>query len=158
MSKLREQVAEFHRAMGQPIVATPRAPNAERVRLRLSLIAEEFFELLEACVSHRHGDKIQAVYDALIDVIDTAGTLGGRPIDLVSAADALADLDYVIEGTRLEFGIDGGPIADEVHRSNMGKITANGQVVMRGDGKIMKPETWSPPDIEGELRKQGWEG
>ena len=64
------------------------------------------------------------------------------------------DLDYVVEGTRLEFEIDGGPIAVEVHRSNMAKV--GGPV--REDGKRLKPPGWTPPDIAGELRKQGWKG
>jgi len=29
---------------------------------------------------------------------------------------------------------------------------------VRDDGKVIKPPSWSPPDIEGELRKQGWNG
>jgi hypothetical protein len=32
-----------------------------------------------------------------------------------------------------------------------------GEIVKRADGKILKPEGWKPPDIEGELRAQGWE-
>ena len=66
--------------------------------------------------------------------------------------DATHDLDYVVEGTRLECGVDGAPIAAEVHRANMAK--AHGP--MREDGKRLKPEGWTPPDIEGELVKQGW--
>jgi predicted HAD superfamily Cof-like phosphohydrolase len=74
-------------------------------------------------------------------------------VDLPELADALADLDYVVEGARLEFGINGAPIATEVHRANMAKL--DGPV--REDGKKQKPEGWKPPDIESELRKQGWE-
>lgn len=77
-------------------------------------------------------------------------------VDLVEFADALADLDYVIEGTRLEFGINGAPIAAEVHRSNLSKLGPNGPM-LREDGKILKPPGWTPPDIAGELRKQGWQ-
>ena len=74
--------------------------------------------------------------------------------NLVELVDALADLDYVVEGTRIEFGINGKPIADAVHAANMAKVGGG----IRGDGKINKPEGWQPPDIAGELRKQGWEG
>jgi predicted HAD superfamily Cof-like phosphohydrolase len=63
----------------------------------------------------------------------------------------MADLDYVVEGTRLEFGIDGEPIAAEVHRANMAKT--EGPVAP--DGKRLKPPGWTPPDIAGVLRKQG---
>ena len=56
---------------------------------------------------------------------------------------ALAGLDYVVEGARLEFGINGLPIADEVHRANMAK--AGGP--KRADGKHMKPEGWTPHEV-----------
>jgi predicted HAD superfamily Cof-like phosphohydrolase len=35
----------------------------------------------------------------------------------------------------------------EVHRSNMAKL--EGGVRKREDGKILKPEGWTPPDVEG---------
>ena len=76
------------------------------------------------------------------------------PAGIPAFADALADLDYVIEGTRLEFGIDGWPIAQAVHKSNMAKVGSK----VREDGKILKGPDWTPPDIAGELRKQGWSG
>ena len=41
----------------------------------------------------------------------------------------------------------------EVHRANMAKA---GGPRRHEDGKLLKPVGWSPPDIEGELKKQGW--
>jgi predicted HAD superfamily Cof-like phosphohydrolase len=145
---LARQVAEFHVAMGQPIEPTPTVPSDERVRLRARLIAEEFFETLES------------LFDSLPNALDEAKYYTGRVIggsevrvNFPEFIDGLADLDYVIEGTRLEFGVDGGPIAAEVHHANMRKVGGK----QREDGKFLKPEGWEPPDIAGELRKQGWE-
>lgn len=143
------QVRDFHRAMGQPILTTPQVPPEDRVRLRLRLIAEEFFELLEAAGVDRILDGRTALASVQASVDCFAGT-----VDLPEFADALADLDYVIEGTRLEFGIDGQPIADAVHASNMAKVGG----AIDEHGKCQKPPGWQPPDIAGELRKQGWEG
>jgi predicted HAD superfamily Cof-like phosphohydrolase len=140
MSKLREQVLEFHRAMGVPVRERPTRIPEDRVRLRLALIAEEFAEFC-------------AAIGRPIELPDFEATWNGG-FDMAQVADALADLDYVIEGARLEFGIDGGPVADEVHRSNMAKV--NGPI--RSDGKRLKPEGWTPPDIAGVLKAQGWEG
>ena len=75
-------------------------------------------------------------------------------VKMADLADGLADIDYVVEGTRLEFGIDGDAIAEEVHRANMAK--AGGPIAP--NGKRLKPPGWTPPDIEGELRKQRWSG
>lgn len=147
MSALRSQVAEFHKAFGVPDATTPAVPSDERVRLRLRLVAEEFFELLAASSALTRYD-LESIEEGVREFIDDTGTV----VDLPAFADALADLDYVIEGTRLEFGIDGAPIAAEVHRANMAKLGGGA----RADGKITKPAGWTPPDIAGELRKQGW--
>lgn len=49
---------------------------------------------------------------------------------------------------RLELGIE----ASEVHRANMTKATGP----IAPNGKRMKPPGFRPPDIVGELKKQGW--
>jgi len=36
---------------------------------------------------------------------------------------------------------------DEVHRANMSKLGADGQPVLRDDGKVLKSERYSPPDV-----------
>lgn len=145
VSRLSRQVAAFHKAFGQPILDKPQVPDDARVRLRLKLIADEFFELLDAC-NLPYTDSMRETFDANISF--------PTKVDLPQMADALADLDYVVEGTRLEFGINGAPIADEVHRANMTKVGGH----KREDGKWMKPPGFTPPDIAGELRKQGWQG
>lgn len=143
MSKLREQVLEFHRAYGVPSAEAPTHLSEDRIRLRLALIAEEFAEFC-------------AAIGRPIDLPDFEASWNGS-FDMEAVVDALADLDYVIEGTRIEFGINGDPIADEVHRSNMSKLGDDGQPIRRADGKVLKGPNFSPPDIAGELRKQGWE-
>ena len=75
-------------------------------------------------------------------------------VDLPALVDGLADLDYVVEGTRIEFGVNGTPVADEVHAANMRK--ADGPVDEHG--KKRKPPGWVGPDIERVLREQGWRG
>jgi predicted HAD superfamily Cof-like phosphohydrolase len=144
---LRHQVAEFHKAMDLPGWGDvkPKAPADDRVRLRARLIAEEFFETLRAMFED--GD-LYATEDLIKGSISTAPVRINMPL----LVDGLADLDYVVEGTRLEFGVDGGPIAAEVHRANMAKV--GGPV--RADGKKLKPEGWKPPDIEKVLKAQGW--
>ena len=71
------QVAEFHRTFKAPVLATPQIPSADRCKLRVSLLAEELRELQEA--------------------IDNQ--------DLVEVADALCDIQYVLSGAVLEFGL-----------------------------------------------------
>jgi predicted HAD superfamily Cof-like phosphohydrolase len=133
--------------MGQPVLDVPCVPSEARVRLRLRLIAEEFAELLEASVVLLESERNDLRWH-LRRIVDECPVLPVLP-DVV---DALADLDYVIEGTRLEFGVDGEPVAKLVHEANMAKVGG----AVRVDGKIQKPAGWAPPDVVGALRAQGW--
>lgn len=72
-----------------------------------------------------------------------------RSRDILGTIDGLCDLLYVTYGAAVEFGIDLEPFWDEVHRTNMAK--AGGPT--RDDGKVMKPEGWTPPDITGIYRR-----
>jgi len=153
---LADQVRAFHHRFGHPIGCVgPQVPSEERVKFRLQLIAEEFFELLTACEiwpveTLTRADTIDEDVDVLASVmVKNAIRDDLGEIDLPALMDALGDLDYVIEGTRLEFGVDGKPIANEIHRANMDKIP-------NGFRKPIKPSGWKEPDIEGVLQAQGW--
>src|ERR1700704_1276332 len=71
--------------------------------------------------------------------------------DLSSIAKEMADLLYVVYGTAVSYGIDMSPVFREVHRSNMSKVGG----YKRGDGKWVKPATYSPARIEPILAEQG---
>jgi predicted HAD superfamily Cof-like phosphohydrolase len=115
MKNLQQQVFEFHTATGMPIANKPGVPSDDRVRLRAKLIAEECVETLGAAVC-------SPAWKSVIDIINTLIETCPIQVDLVELADGFADIDYVVEGARLEFGINGVPIAAEVHRSNMAKV------------------------------------
>jgi predicted HAD superfamily Cof-like phosphohydrolase len=112
-------VLEFHRRFGVLIGDRPAIADPSVASLRLTLIEEELAELREAIGS----------------------------TDIVSVADALADLLYVIYGAAISFGIDIRPIFEEVHRTNMTKLGGT----TREDGKILKPEGWERPNLESVL-------
>jgi len=149
------QVAEFHRTFKAPILETPQIPSTERCKLRVRLIAEELKELQEA--------------------IDNQ--------DLVEIADALCDIQYVLSGAVLEFGL-GEKFVDlfnEVQRSNMSKACSSyeeaeatvthyakkdgteAEIVQDGDkflvyrivdNKVLKSVKYSPADLKGILEKE----
>lgn len=173
MNELQAQVIEFHKAFEHPIAESPAAPLEERVRFRARLVLEECLEFVEACFlgTERMSARLQDARALLKTIIDEDVVM----VNLPPAADALADIDYVVEGTRLEFGINGTPIAREVHRSNMLKAACNDcdghgarpdgeactvckgtgvHLRKRADGKTLKPECWTPPDITGRLQVQ----
>lgn len=88
--------------------------------LYMELITEEFQELVEAFLAK----------------------------DMVEIADACADLKWVIEGLEHTLNIPQQEVWDEVARSNLQKIGHDGKVLKREDGKVMKPEGWTAPDIK----------
>lgn len=71
--------------------------------------------------------------------------------DFIEMVDALADILVVTYGTAVEMGVDLEPVFAEVQRSNMSK---NGG--LDAGGKVRKGSAFSPPDIAGALRRQGY--
>ena len=147
------QVAQFHQTFGAPILAEPTIPSTDRCGLRVSLLAEELDELKEAIAAN----------------------------DLVEIADALCDLQYVLSGAVLEFGL-GEKFVDlfnEVQRSNMSKACQSleeaeytvkfyqdkdgteaeikeehgvWKVFRKSDNKVLKSINYSPADLVSILK------
>jgi predicted HAD superfamily Cof-like phosphohydrolase len=142
-------VAEFHRTFKHPILNQPAIPAEERCRLRVALLAEELKELEVAILNK----------------------------DIVEVADALCDLQYVLSGAILEFGLGEKfkHLFEEVQRSNMSKVChseaeakqtvehykekdgtecyyvqEDGKwlVYRKGDNKTIKSVKYSPADLE----------
>lgn len=120
-------VAQFHKAFHLPMRGTPGTDiDPALVSLRVDLLEEEVGEFV------------------------TAAERG----DLADIADALADVVYVVYGTALTYGIDLDPVLREVHRSNMSKLATDGEPLVRDDGKVLKSDQYSPPDIASVLARQ----
>jgi predicted HAD superfamily Cof-like phosphohydrolase len=115
-------VAQFHEAFGIQNNEQPKADlTAADVQLRFDLMKEENEEYLEAAQSG----------------------------DLVEIADALGDQLYILCGTILRHGLQHKitEVFEEIQRSNMSKLDANGQPIYRADGKVLKSELYFKPDI-----------
>lgn len=74
----------------------------------------------------------------------------------LEAADAIIDQLYILLGTAHSHGLGGWLVQlfDEVHRSNMSKIPDDGVCKFREDGKLLKPSTYSPPNLEPILNRK----
>lgn len=81
---------------------------------------------------------------------------------LAEVADALIDIEYVINNMHYELGLPSMELFDCVHQANMAKFTVCGNCDGRGcnlcgntglivikdeNGKIRKPEGWQRPDL-----------
>jgi predicted HAD superfamily Cof-like phosphohydrolase len=87
---------------------------------------------------------------AVIDEIRYAQII----VNLPELVDSWADMNYIHQGSALEFGVDMKPIQRAVQVSNMAKEPGN----LRDDGKITKPPGWTAPPIAALLRQQRWQG
>jgi predicted HAD superfamily Cof-like phosphohydrolase len=145
-------VALFHETFKHPVLPTPTVPDQTRCDLRVALLAEELKELQEGIANK----------------------------DIVEIADALCDLQYVLSGAILEFGLGEKfkALFDEVQRSNMSKACKSieeaeatvqhyalkgtscfyeqeGDVYLvfrEGDRKTLKSVGYSPADLEGIIK------
>lgn len=102
---------------------------------------DKIWELRQELIREEHNEYIDAV----------------AQFDIVEICDGLLDKIVVEWGTLL--ALVGAGIAEElageVAQSNLNKVIGDGLPMFREDGKVIKPEGWSPPDIEGVLRKHG---
>jgi predicted HAD superfamily Cof-like phosphohydrolase len=68
--------------------------------------------------------------------------------DRVEQLDALLDILVVSIGAIHSLGVDSEGAWNEVVRSNMSKIDKeSGKVLKRDDGKVLKPASFSPPNL-----------
>jgi hypothetical protein len=127
VSEAMQAVAEFHISFRLPLRANPFGGMSNDLGdLRVELLREEFEEFKSAVENE----------------------------DVVGIADALGDIVYVAYGSALTYGIDLDAVLREVHRANMSKLGSDGLPLLRGDGKVLKPPTYSPPAIERVLLDQ----
>lgn len=148
-------VSKFHNIFDLPVLDEPVIPAEDRCKLRINLLQEEL-------------DELQAAID---------------DNDLVEVADALCDIQYVLSGAILEFGL-GDQFAElfgEVQRSNMSKVCetrevaeatlkhyqenkdTEGYIVERdgeflvyrkSDNKVLKSVNYSPANLAGMLAEK----
>lgn len=123
MKEKLDAVKAFHTAFKIGHRESPKADlGMEKNMLRYKLMREENEEYLEAANDN----------------------------DLVEVGDALGDMLYILCGTIIEHGFQHRieEIFDEIQRSNMSKLGADGKPIFRDDGKVLKGPNYFQPNIE----------
>lgn len=92
-----------------------------------------------------HPEKNYALYRELIK--EELGELD-RATTAEEHLDALIDLIYVTIGAGVALGHDMQGAWEEIHKTNMAKLDAEGNPIIREDGKVVKPEGWTPPNLK----------
>jgi predicted HAD superfamily Cof-like phosphohydrolase len=121
MEKQFNKVKEFNKAFNQETPFEPTNLQATEINLRYKLQLEELNEYKEAAFNG----------------------------DIVETLDALVDQMYILIGTILKHGLQDKfeEAFDLVHQNNMNKLGADGKPIYREDGKIIKPEGFTPVDL-----------
>ncbi|KQC33859.1 MULTISPECIES: pyrophosphohydrolase domain-containing protein [Nonlabens] len=128
MKKNINAVRDFHKAFKLNIQDQPTVNiSLERKLLRYELMREENEEYLEAAKND----------------------------DLIEVADALGDMLYILCGTIIEHGMQDviEDVFNEIQRSNMSKLGADGEPIYREDGKVLKGPDYFKPDFGSILNK-----
>ena len=108
---------------------------------------------LAACGQHHASipvprNTLSALYKKLIDEEYQEFLDAYEDLDDAEQLDACFDMIWVIIGYMKSRGWDCERAWDEGAKSNLSKIDpTTGVVIRREDGKILKPEGWTPPDF-----------
>lgn len=132
MEKQLLQVRAFQTAFNAPMPEKPTLLDTKRAKLRQKLLQEEVTEIKKALEMEDGLDKLESISDGIVDAL------------------------YILYGTAHEYGIADrlGILFDEVHNANMRKLGADGKPIYREDGKVIKPEGWTPPNLKAILNRR----
>ena len=122
MKKQLDSVKQFHDTYKIGYSNDPIADlGPEKNKLRFKLMSEENEEYLDASNNN----------------------------DIIEVADALGDMLYILCGTIIEHGMQDiiEPVFDEIQKSNMSKLGADGKPIYREDGKVMKGPNYFKPNF-----------
>ena len=121
MKKQLNAVKDFHDTFGLNYNDSPTDDLGKKIiELRFNLMKEENEEYIEAAINK----------------------------DIVEVADALGDMLYILCGTIIEHGMSDiiEDVFDEIQKSNMSKLGADGKPIYREDGKVMKGPNYFKPN------------
>ena len=71
-----------------------------------------------------------------------------EPRHRIEHLDGIIDSIWCLIAEGLAMGYDVERAFNEVARSNISKISSNGKIIKAPTGKVMKPDTYSPPNLE----------
>lgn len=130
MNAYEQKVRDFHAATS---AAIDQGFDVKLLELRKVLIAEEVKELF-------------AEIDKAVAELQASGQVCRET--RLNMMKEIADVQYVLSGTSVTFGLPANEVFARVHESNMSKLGPDGRPLLRDDGKILKGPNYHPPLLE----------
>lgn len=127
MKKQLNMVLEWHKAFGIPYSDNPvREQDWDLANLRENIMKDEVQEWAQDAKRTLHHEET-----------------------IMKRAKELGDILFTVFGTIVTEGLQDHMerVFEEVYKSNMSKLDANGKPVMRHDGKVMKGPNYKYPDL-----------
>ena len=107
---------------------------------------------MRLCLIREEAEEVEDAVCLLADKVFNAELLGIDMTEEIKAAKAallkeLCDLQYVLSGFVVTFGLPFDEAFKRVHESNMSKLGPDGKPIYREDGKVLKGPTYKKPDL-----------
>jgi predicted HAD superfamily Cof-like phosphohydrolase len=109
---------------------------------------EKFMKACDQSVDSFNESQFNLYTKLIQEEVDELWT-ANADADRVECLDALIDILVVTVGAIHSMGADAEGAWKEVMRTNFAKIDhETGKVRKREDGKVLKPQGWTPPDLK----------
>ena len=107
---------------------------------------------MRLCLIREEAEEVEDAVCLLADKVFNAELLGIDMTEEIKAAKAallkeLCDLQYVLSGFVVTFGLPFDEAFKRVHESNMSKLGPDGKPIYREDGKVLKGPNYKKPDL-----------
>lgn len=130
MNNYERKVRDFHLAFD---IGVDMPITSDLLAFRKKLIGEEV-------------DELYAEIDKARAEIAAGGSITRET--LAAMMKELADVQYILSGMVVTFGMPADRVFERVHQSNMSKLGHDGKPVRRDDGKVMKGPNYHPPKLD----------
>ena len=115
---------------------------------------EKFMRACDQSVGELNVDQFNLYTKLIQEEVDELWT-ANADADRVECLDALVDILVVTIGAAHSMGCDIEGAWKEVMMTNFAKIDKKtGKVVKREDGKVLKPDGWTPPNLKPFIKKE----
>jgi predicted HAD superfamily Cof-like phosphohydrolase len=115
---------------------------------------EKFMRACDQSVENLNSDQFYLYVNLIKEEVEELAVALSND-DRVETLDALTDILVVTIGAIHSMGADAEGAWKEVMSTNFAKIDKkSGKVVKREDGKVLKPDGWTPPDLKPFVKRK----